>query len=97
MALGGVGLISVLSNLLPAETKRMCDLCLQGRYIEAAELQLRYLPLIRALFAQPNPIPVKAAMEQRGLCRKDVRLPLMPLNDSEAANLAAILSAAEIA
>lgn len=87
MAVGGVGLISVLSNILPSETARMCDLCLAGKYREAATLQRQYLPLIRALFSQPNPIPVKAALEYLGLCRRDVRLPLTHMSDEAASSL----------
>lgn len=87
MAVGGVGLISVVSNLLPKETVEMCRLCLAGDYPVAAALQRQLLPIIAALFAQPNPIPVKAALEYLGLCRRELRLPLTALSDPEAAPL----------
>lgn len=87
MAVGGLGLISVLSNLLPRETIELCSLCLEGDYPAAAALQRRCLPLIAALFAQPNPIPVKTALEYMGLCRRELRLPLTALSDTEAAPL----------
>lgn len=83
MSLGAKGVISVLSNLLPAETSRMCHLCLEGDFASAARLQLKYLPLIGALFCEVNPIPVKAAMAAMGYGLNTLRLPLTSI---EAAN-----------
>ena len=76
MSMGGKGVISVLSNLMPAETSKMCHLYLQGETEAAMKLQCQYLPLIKALFCEVNPIPVKAAMAAMGFCRNYVRLPL---------------------
>ena len=76
MALGGVGVISVLSNVIPKETHEMCKLMLEGNVKEAAALQLKYLPLINALFCETNPIPAKAAMNELGFCTNELRLPL---------------------
>ena len=76
ISLGGLGVISVISNLLPRETKRMCDLALAGDFEGAAREQTRLLPLINALFSEVNPVPVKCAAELMGLCRGEVRLPL---------------------
>lgn len=76
MSLGGKGVISVLSNLLPRETSDICRLFLQGKTQEALKMQLEYLPLVDALFSEVNPIPVKAAMAAMGFCENSLRLPL---------------------
>ena len=83
MALGGKGVISVLSNLYPKGVVEMTGACLRGDYASAAQLQLRYLPLIERLFSVVNPIPVKGAMELRGLCTREVRLPLTAMGEEE--------------
>ena len=79
MSLGGLGVISVLSNVMPAKTVEMCDKWFAGDTKGAAELQLKLLPLANALFSEVNPIPVKAAMAALGLCENRVRLPLVPM------------------
>ena len=76
MALGGKGVISVLSNVAPAATVEMCRRMLVGDVAGARELQLKYLPLIDALFCEVNPIPVKAAMAAIGYGENSLRLPL---------------------
>ncbi len=81
LSLGGKGVISVLSNLLPAETSRMCHMYFEGDTAGATALQLRYIPLIRALFSEVNPIPVKAAMSAMGWCENYLRMPLTPMED----------------
>lgn len=81
MSLGARGVISVLSNLCPKVVKEMTDLCTEQNYKKAACLQKQYLPLIDALFCEVNPIPIKAALASRGLCRDVLRLPLEPLSD----------------
>ncbi len=88
LSLGGKGVISVLSNLLPQQTSRMCHAYLQGDVRESRQLQLQYLPLIHALFSEVNPIPVKAAMQAMGFCGGDIRLPLTPLEPAHAKELA---------
>jgi len=80
LSLGGTGVISVLANVAPADTSRMVHAFLAGECAEAAALQLRYLPVVRALFAEPNPIPVKAAVEWLGFEVGPVRLPLTPIS-----------------
>lgn len=80
MALGGQGVISVLSNILPKETSAMCKAALDGDFETAAELQCRYLPLIEALFSEVNPIPVKAAMKEIGFDCGMCRLPLCSIS-----------------
>ena len=79
LSLGGKGVISVLSNLLPKETSLMCQKFLEGDVKGSLELQLKYLPLINALFSEVNPIPVKAAMAAMGYGENYLRLPLTPM------------------
>ena len=76
LSLGGKGVISVLSNILPAETSLMCKKFFAGDVAGARRMQLDYLELINALFCEVNPIPVKAGMSLLGLCTDEVRLPL---------------------
>ena len=76
IASGGSGVISVLSNLYPAETQAMCYAALQGDYKTAAEMQQRFLPLIDLLFCEVNPIPVKTALKCIGYDCGGYRLPL---------------------
>ncbi len=82
LSLGGKGVISVLSNLLPAETSQMCHLFFEGKTEQSAQMQLAYMPLIRALFSEVNPIPVKAAMAAMGYCENRLRLPLTPMEEA---------------
>ena len=84
MSMGGIGCISVLSNVLPAQTKQICTLFEQGDIKGAAALQCKYLPLIKALFSEVNPIPVKAAMAKMGMCSPAIRLPLTEMEDAHA-------------
>ena len=93
LSLGGKGVISVLSNLLPAETSRMCHLYFDGDTAAAAALQLKYLPLIHALFSEVNPIPVKAAMAEMGWCENYLRMPLTPMEDAHKAGLFELMHA----
>ncbi len=79
LSLGGKGVISVLSNLLPKETSQMCHDFLDGNVGAARDAQLRYIPLVDALFCEVNPIPVKAAMAAMGYTENEVRLPLTPM------------------
>ena len=80
LALGGKGVISVLSNLLPRETCEMCRKFFEGDIAGAAEMQYRYHALIDSLFSEVNPIPVKAAMSHMGFCENRLRLPLTPMD-----------------
>lgn len=77
MALGGKGVISVLANVAPADTSAMAHAFLDGDTRRARELQLKYLPLIDALFAEPNPIPVKTAVQWLGFDVGELRAPLV--------------------
>ncbi len=81
LSLGGSGIVSVLSNILPSETVEIWRLWRAGKTEEAAKLQLTFLPLIRLLFAETNPAPLKCALEMMGLCTGELRLPLSPVPD----------------
>ena len=76
LSLGGIGVISVLSNVMPRETHDIVELFLTGRTKESAVMQLKLLDLINALFCEVNPIPVKTAMAELGWCEDELRLPL---------------------
>ena len=87
LALGGKGVISVLSNILPKETHDICQLYFDGDVKASAKLQLDLLPLINQLFVEVNPIPVKAACAAMGFCENTLRLPLTPMETAHAAKL----------
>lgn len=89
LSLGGKGVISVLSNLLPKETSELCHRYFNGQVKEAAAMQLQYLPLVDALFCEVNPIPVKAAMAAMGYGENYLRLPLTPMEPQHEAELLA--------
>ncbi len=82
MSLGGKGVISVLSNIAPKDTVKICDSYFEGNTAESAALQLKYIDLIDALFCEVNPIPVKAAVAALGYGENYLRLPLTPMEDA---------------
>ena len=90
MSLGGKGVISVFSGILPRITHDLCAACLAGDFKTGAELQLKYLRLMNTLFCEVNPIPVKTASALLGLCDGELRL---PLSQMEEANLNKLKSA----
>lgn len=83
MSLGGKGVISVLSNVLPKETGEICKKFFEGDVKGSAKIQLDLLPLINSLFSEVNPIPVKAAMAAMGFCENYLRLPLTPMDEGK--------------
>ncbi len=87
LAIGGNGIVSVLSNLLPSDVKEVVTLHDGGRIGEARELFYRLLPVCRAMFLETNPIPIKAAMAMTGVCSEELRLPLVNLSDENRARL----------
>ena len=93
MSVGGQGVISVLSNVMPKATSRLCHRFLEGDVRGAAKMQLDYLPLIDALFSEVNPIPVKAAMAAMGWCENYVRLPLTTMEPAHWAVLEGLMKA----
>ena len=91
LSLGGLGVISVVSNLCPEAMTRLCRLWREGKTAEAKNLQLSLIPLCDALFCEVNPIPVKAGMEMLGLCSDEVRLPLAKADERVRAKVAEAL------
>ena len=91
IAMGGSGLVSVIGNALPRQTKTLVDLALAGKRAEAAALHAKLYPLMDALFMESNPIPIKALLAQLGLCTDMMRLPLLPAQASTHARLAELL------
>ena len=87
MSLGGKGVISVLSNIMPKKSVEICDSFFAGDVAKAREIQLELLPLINALFCEVNPIPVKAAVSAMGWCENYLRLPLTPMEDANKTKL----------
>ena len=93
LSLGGKGVISVLSNIMPRETQKMCQDYLNGNVKEARDAQLRLLPLINALFCEVNPIPVKAAVSAMGYCENYLRLPLTTMEPEHETKLLSLMRA----
>ena len=91
MATGGQGVISVASNVAPAEVSAMCDAMLAGDLIAARRLHHRLFPLFKGCFVESNPVPVKEAMAQLGLMTNNVRLPLAPASAGTREVMAGIL------
>lgn len=89
MSLGGKGVISVLSNVMPKETHDMCQFCLDNNFAEAQKLQISLLEFINNLFIDVNPIPVKEAMNLCGMNAGTLRMPLMEMTDANKATLRA--------
>ena len=87
MSVGARGVISVASNVAPAKVARMCELFLEGDVVGAAAIHHDLFPLVKALFVETNPIPVKYAASLLGLCQPEPRLPLLPLAEARRAGL----------
>lgn len=84
---GAIGLISVLANALPAEMKKMVDLCLKGEYEKAILIQEKVKPLIGSIFEEGNPAGIKSLLSQFGLIKNILRLPLVPVSEQLAEKL----------
>ena len=87
LSLGGKGVISVLSNILPKETHDMVASYLEGDVVKSCEMQLKYFDLVKALFCEVNPIPVKTALNLMGMEVGSLRLPLTEMEDANAKRL----------
>ena len=87
LSLGGKGVISVLSNILPKETHDMVAIYLEGDVAKSCEMQLKYFDLVKALFCEVNPIPVKKALNLMGMEVGSLRLPLTEMEDANAKRL----------
>ena len=91
MSIGGKGVISVLSNIIPEQVKALTAAGLKGDYLTARKLHLRLFPLFKGMFVETNPIPIKTAMAMAGLDTGELRLPLCELTDANRAGLQALL------
>ncbi len=87
LAAGSKGVISVMANIAPKDVHDMTQLYFDGNIEKALELQLKMLPVVKALFCEVNPIPVKTAMEMLGMCSGELRLPLCEMEDKNAQQL----------
>lgn len=79
MALGGRGVISTVANVVPKDMSQLTDACLTGNWEKGRQLQFKLMPLIRAVFLETNPIPIKTALSLMGKCTAELRLPLTPM------------------
>jgi 4-hydroxy-tetrahydrodipicolinate synthase len=91
MSIGGVGVISVVANIVPRDVADMAGAFTQGNIKKAQSLHYRLLPLIKAMFIETNPIPVKTAMGLMGLCQPDLRLPLCVMSEQNLDRLKKVL------
>ena len=92
MSLGGKGVISVFSGIMPGATHELTAACLAGDFKKGAELQLKYLRLMNTLFCEVNPVPVKAASALLGLCGEEIRLPLCEMEPHNLEKLKAVMA-----
>lgn len=95
-ALGGVGVISVASNLIPREVAELTRLSVSGQLTAARELNRRLTPVFKAMFIESNPIPVKAALAMNGMIEEIYRLPMCPLGEANRRRLEAVLQEAGV-
>jgi 4-hydroxy-tetrahydrodipicolinate synthase len=91
-AFGGIGVISVASNLLPKAVRDLCHASIGGRYDEARRLNRQLTPVFKALFIESNPIPVKAALAMIGMIEEIYRLPLVPMSTANRGKLERVLT-----
>ena len=91
MAVGGIGVISVISNIAPKEWTAMVDAIRRNDWADARRRNYALLPLMRTLFLETNPIPIKAAMAMRGFCTDELRMPLLPMSDGPRQQLRAAM------
>ena len=92
MSLGGKGVISVFSGIMPRVTHDLTAACLAGDFKTGAELQLKYLRLMNTLFCEVNPVPVKAASALLGLCGEEIRLPLCEMEPHNLEKLKTVMA-----
>ena len=97
IALGGRGVISVVSNEIPGPMTELTQCCLRGDFVAAREIQARYLPLMNINFVESNPIPVKSALGLMGLLDPVYRLPMCPPSEANLAKIEKVLEAVGLA
>jgi 4-hydroxy-tetrahydrodipicolinate synthase len=91
LSIGGMGVISILSNLLPLETLSLIKAFEKGNIEEAKKIHYKFLPLVNSLFMETNPIPVKTAASMLGICSLEIRLPMCKMEESNKLKLKKIL------
>jgi 4-hydroxy-tetrahydrodipicolinate synthase len=96
MALGGKGVISVASNIIPNEMHELTDLALNGKFDKAKQLHYRFLPLFKGIFLETNPIPIKASLAMKGMIKEIYRLPMCEMKEENQEKLRKILFDLEI-
>ena len=96
LSLGGKGVISVLSNVVPREVHDICQLYFDGKTQDSAKLQLKLLKLANALFCEVNPVPVKTAMGLLGLCGDEMRPPLCEMDDANREKLISVMKSYDL-
>ncbi|MGH9353550.1 MAG: dihydrodipicolinate synthase family protein, partial [Terriglobia bacterium] len=94
MSLGGLGVISVVSNQVPGAMSRLTRLLLEGNYTEARKLNAKLFPLMQANFFETNPIPVKAGLAMMGMIEEVYRLPMVPMRPENRARLEMVMVSA---
>ncbi|HLN86290.1 MAG TPA: 4-hydroxy-tetrahydrodipicolinate synthase [Candidatus Limnocylindrales bacterium] len=92
MALGGKGVISTVANVAPKQTAQLTEACLKGNWEKGREIQFKLIPLIRSLFIETNPIPIKTALALMGKCSGDLRLPMTPMTEGNVKKLRQAMS-----
>jgi len=92
MALGGKGVISVASNIIPKEMHELTDNMLNGRLDKAKKIHYSMLPLFKAIFIETNPIPIKTALSMKGMCKEYFRLPMCSMNPANKEKLKNVLA-----
>ena len=92
MALGGKGVISTVANVAPREMSQLTRACFEGDWEKGRSIQFKLIPLIRSLFIETNPIPVKTALSLMGKCRGDLRLPMTPMAEPNVKTLKKAMS-----
>jgi len=93
LAMGGHGVVSVVANVAPGDLATLCDDFFAGRLESAQKAQVRFAPLVRALFCETNPLPVKHALHRMGRIGPELRLPLVPVSEKGAAQVESALKA----
>ena len=93
MAIGAKGVISVVTNIVPDLMSSLCNKCLNGDYDGARELHYKLFDIFKTVFLETNPIPVKKAMYMMGLACDEIRMPLIPMSESNGAKLKAVINA----
>ena len=87
LSIGGVGIISVVANIVPKAVSELVEHFFAGRFVQARELHYKLLPLVKAMFIETNPIPVKTAMARLGMCSDEFRLPMCSMEDANKSKL----------